>query len=138
MMVASRQSMWRGEVKRPSHRLCRWIINWFKVACSGTIPWSRLSNFLCYGSLWVLISRYSGCKCRSRREKTVPSTNPDAEVRAADKAADPIGVDSATKPGAQPMDSVVYLDSVDAVKAPVDPVARTDELDPIDLLETTE
>lgn len=49
-----------------------------------------------------------------------------------------IGVDPATKPGAQPIDSVVYLDSVDAVKAPVDPVARADELDPIDLLEATE
>lgn len=79
-----------------------------------------------------MISRYSRCKCR--REKTVPSTNPDAEAR----AADPIGVDPATKPGAQPIDSVVYLDSVDAVKAPVDPVARADELDPIDLLEATE
>lgn len=32
----------------------------------------------------------------------------------------------------------LYLDSVDAVKAPVDPVARADELDPIDLLEATE
>jgi hypothetical protein len=64
-----------------------------------------------------LIWRYSGCKCR--REKTVPSTNPDAEARAADKAADPIGVDPEAKPGAQPIDSVVYLDSVDAVKAPV-------------------
>lgn len=87
-----------------------------------------------------MISRYSGCKCR--REKTVPSTNPDAEARAADKAADPIAVDPATKPeakpGAQPIDSVVYLDSVDAVKAPVDPVARANELDPIDLLEARE
>ena len=108
-MVASRQSLWRGEVKRPSHRLCRWIINWFTGRSAGTRPWSRLSNFLCYGSF---------------------------------KAADPIGVDPATKPeakpGAQPIDSVVYLDSVDAVKAPVDPVARADELDPIDLLEATE
>ena len=34
---------------------------------------------------------------------------------------------------------MVYLDSsVDAVKAPVDPVARADELDPINPLETTE
>lgn len=36
------------------------------------------------------------------------------------------------KKGNEPIDSVVYLDSVDAVKAPV---ARADELDPIDLLE---
>lgn len=81
-----------------------------------------------------MILRYSGCKCR--REKTVPSKNPDAEAR----AADPIGVDPKpeAKPGAQPIDSVVYLDSVDAVKAPVDPVARADELAPIDLLEATE
>ena len=104
-MVASRQSLWRGEVKRTSPRLCRWILNLFKVNITETIPWSRLSNFLCYGSF---------------------------------KAADPIGVDPATKPeaktGAQPIDSVVYLDSVDAVKAPV---ARADELDPIDLLEAT-
>lgn len=38
------------------------------------------------------------------------------------------------KKGNEPIDSVVYLDSVDAVKAPV---ARADELDPIDLLEAT-
>lgn len=31
MRVASRQSLWRGEVKCPSHRLCRCIFNGFKV-----------------------------------------------------------------------------------------------------------
>lgn len=99
--LASVAVAWRGQA--PALPLDSY--NGKRVNLTETRPWSRLSNFLCYGSF---------------------------------KAADPIGVDPATKAeaktGAQPIDSVVYLDSVDAVKAPV---ARADELDPIDLLEAT-